>query len=75
MAKESDIIIHNSENPHCSPEALDGNAKHLRIILLRDDGSTQEIFRGSGFSERKWKKIMKDRNRTPYLEKVKPQKK
>jgi hypothetical protein len=75
MAKELDIIIQNSENPYCSPEALNGNAKYLRIILLRDNGSTQEIFRGSGFSEEKWQKRMKKLKRKSYLDIVKPQKK
>jgi len=74
MAKELDIIIQNSENPYCSPEALNGNARHLRIILLRDDGSTQEIFRGSEFSEDKWQKRMKKLSRRSHLEIVKPQK-
>jgi ribosomal protein S27AE len=63
MAKELDIIIQNSENPHCTPEAINGNAKHLRIILLRNDGSTKEIFKGSEFSEYKWRKRMEEAGR------------
>ncbi len=70
MAKEIDIIIHNSENPYCTPEAINGNARHLRIILLNNDGSTQEIFCGSEFSESKWRERMRKLEEKPYLEKI-----
>jgi len=71
LAKEFEIITQNSERG--CPESLDGNAEYLRIILLRNDGSTQEVFRGSGFSEENWKKRMEESNRKSHLETVKPE--
>jgi len=71
MARELMIVIHDSENEYCSPESLNGNAKYLRIILLNEDESIQEIFRGSEFSEEKWEARMKSRGNKPYLDRIK----
>lgn len=68
ISEESIIIIHDSENIYRSPESLEGPAKHFRVILLYEDGSTKEIFRGRGFSEEKWKARMLGRK--SYLDKT-----
>jgi len=40
----------------------------LRIVLVEDDGSQEELFRGSKFSEEKLIEELKRRDRTSKLE-------
>ncbi|MFZ5559376.1 MAG: hypothetical protein ACOZAL_01115 [Patescibacteria group bacterium] len=69
----AEIIIHDSsDNPNRRPEMVDGGAKHLRILFLRRGGGIEEIFTGTAFSEKKWKKKMKKWNRTSYLDEISP---
>jgi len=51
-----------------SPESLSGNAEHMRIVLVRDDRSQKELFRGSEFSEEKFREDMKRLGKTSELE-------
>jgi len=51
-----------------APEDIDSDPDNIRIVLVEDDGSQRELFRGSEFSEKKLAEEFKRRDRTSKLE-------
>ena len=50
------------------PESVNADPDNIRIVLVEDDGSQEELFRGSKFSEEKLIEELKRRDRTSKLE-------
>ncbi len=65
MARE--IITQYSGIFSQPPEDSNGDPDNIRIVLVKNDGSQEELFRGSKFSEEKLAEELKKRNRTSKL--------
>ena len=65
------LITQYSGSVRRAPEQVDGDPDHSRIILVKDDGTTQMIFQGSKFSQEKFIQDMKEVGQRPWLEKIK----
>lgn len=63
---EGVIITHYSGIATRAAESIDGDAAHMKIILLKDDKSEEVLFIGKDFSQIEFVKKMKVQGRTPY---------
>jgi hypothetical protein len=61
------IITQYSGSAARGPESISGDAEHMRIVVVRDDGSQEELFRGSKFSEEKFREDMERLSMTSEL--------
>lgn len=53
-----------------SPENYAADAEHMRIILVKKNGETEELFRGEKFDAVVFQERMKKRNWKSYLDKI-----
>jgi len=54
-----------------SPEGESGDADHMRLVVIYEDGEKKEIFRGNKFDMAAFEKRMKDYDDVSILDRIK----
>jgi len=64
------IVEEYSGSATRSPENYAADAEHMRIILVKENGETEELFKGKKFDALIFQEEMKKRNWKSYLDKI-----
>jgi len=68
--KASDIVEQYTGPFARGPESISGDADHMRIVVLYEDGEKKEIFRGNKFNMAVFEKRMKDYDEVSILDRI-----
>lgn len=64
------IVEEYSGSATRSSENVSGDTEHMRIILVKENGETEELFRGKAFNAVVFQDRMKKYNQKSYIDSI-----
>lgn len=64
------IVEEYSGSARRGPENYSADGEHMRIILVKENGETEELFKGKEFDANVFRERMKRRGFRPYVDSI-----